>query len=234
MQKLSSLILASAVLVSLTSSPVFADNDRWHGDIHRFHEHDYDHWRGGNWFNGFHDGRNGWWWVVDGIWYYYPAPIYPYPDPYTPPVVIATPAPVAPAPPSYVYYCRNPAGYYPYVPLCTVHWRKVAPPSASTVVVTSPAPVRSTVMVPTQSAPPKAVAVGSHEADERQLGALSVEFDNISAKDEHALNQLDNLESRVEEFRQSLFKRSYNAMALLKKSEELKNHIAEKKQQISK
>ena len=30
--------------------------------------------------------RFGWWRVVGGLWYWYPTPIYPYPDPYTPPV----------------------------------------------------------------------------------------------------------------------------------------------------
>jgi hypothetical protein len=26
-----------------------------------------------------HDGRYGWWWDVDGAWYFYEEPIYPYP-----------------------------------------------------------------------------------------------------------------------------------------------------------
>ena len=38
---------------------------------------------------GRHGGRGGWWWVVGDAWYYYPQPVYPYPDPYTPPVVVA-------------------------------------------------------------------------------------------------------------------------------------------------
>ncbi|TDR78395.1 hypothetical protein [Paludibacterium purpuratum] len=95
-------------------------HDGWSGDIHRFHERDVTVWRGGNWYHGHHDGRDGWWWIVGGIWYSYVAPVYPYPDPYTPPVVVAAP----PAPAQVWYYCRHPAGYYPYVPECR-HWEMV-------------------------------------------------------------------------------------------------------------
>ena len=114
----------------------------WHGDMRRFHERDIDIWRGGRWYHGYHDGRNAWWWFAGGVWYAYSAPVYPYPDPYQPPVVIVqTPQPpvyveqnppVQAAPPAqtapqaqFWYYCRNPAGYYPYVPNCSVDWQKV-------------------------------------------------------------------------------------------------------------
>ncbi|MDD5295741.1 MAG: hypothetical protein PHU46_02405 [Rhodocyclaceae bacterium] len=114
----------------------------WRGN---FHEHDLELWRGGRWHQGRHGGRLGWWWIVGGTWYLYSAPVYPYPDPYQPPVVMVEqpqvvpappvyappPAPVAaPAPVQYWYYCRNPAGYYPYVPQCRGGWQKVpaAPP----------------------------------------------------------------------------------------------------------
>ncbi|PWC34992.1 hypothetical protein TSO221_30725 [Azospirillum sp. TSO22-1] len=82
----------------------------------RFREHDFDRWRDGRWYHGPHDGRRGWWWIVGGVWYYYPQPVYPYPDPYLPPM-----APPPPGP-SY-YYCPNPPGYYPYVPECPAGWR---------------------------------------------------------------------------------------------------------------
>lgn len=94
----------------------------WEGDIHRFREHDWDRWRGGRWVHGRHSGRFGWWWVIGDVWYFYPAPVYPYPNPYSPPVVVA---PTAPPPPTNYYYCDNPAGYYPYVPSCRVPWRIV-------------------------------------------------------------------------------------------------------------
>ncbi len=95
----------------------------WRGDIHRFHEHDLKVWRGGHWYRGRHAGRHGWWWVVGGVWYFYSAPVYPYPDPYQPPVVVVPPAPT-PAP-RYWYYCTNPPGYYPYVPQCGSAWQRV-------------------------------------------------------------------------------------------------------------
>jgi len=76
--------------------------------MHRFHDRDEHAWRGGAWF---HDGRGGWWWIVGGSWYFYLEPVYPYPDPYTPPVMMPAPPPAAPAP-RYWYYCPNPAGYY--------------------------------------------------------------------------------------------------------------------------
>ena len=89
-------------------------------DIRRFREHDIEVWRRGGWIHGNHNGRAGWWWVVNGNWYFYSAPVYPYPDPYVPPVV-ATPAPAG----QYWYFCRNPQGYYPYISRCLVPWRAV-------------------------------------------------------------------------------------------------------------
>jgi hypothetical protein len=106
------------------------DRDDWRGgDIHRFHEHDFERWRAGSWRHGRHAGRAGWWWVVGNVWYFYPAPVYPFPDPYQPPVVIA-PSPAVPQAPAVYYYCDNPAGYYPYVPQCFSGWRAIpaAPP----------------------------------------------------------------------------------------------------------
>jgi hypothetical protein len=90
-------------------------------DIHRFHERDFNHWRAGNWQHGRHDGRVGWWWVVGGVWYFYPAPVYPFPDPYVPPA----PPPVVITPPPQFYLCESPRGYYPYVPSCPGGWRVV-------------------------------------------------------------------------------------------------------------
>ncbi|HUB94674.1 MAG TPA: hypothetical protein VL993_02080, partial [Stellaceae bacterium] len=106
--------------------------EHWHdrgphfggGDIHHFADRDFGLWRGGHWFHGPYGGRVGWWWIVGDSWYFYPAPVYPYPDPYVPPVVTA--APVAPAGSSYWYYCSNPSGYYPYVPECGAPWQPVA------------------------------------------------------------------------------------------------------------
>jgi hypothetical protein len=92
----------------------------WHDrDIHRFHDHDFDFWREGHWFRGRHGGRLAWWWIVGDGWYFYPQPIYPYPDPYRPPVV------AAPPPGPVYYYCPGPRGYYPYIPNCPTGWQVV-------------------------------------------------------------------------------------------------------------
>lgn len=105
------------------------DGRRWHGDIREFHHRDLPHWRGGHWHHGVHDGRLGWWWVVGSLWYFYPRPFYPYPDPYTPPVVIIPQtSPVVPGPAPQAqnwYYCPSANGYYPYVPSCPEGWRMV-------------------------------------------------------------------------------------------------------------
>jgi len=93
----------------------------WHGDIRGFHDHDFERWRGGRWIHGEHEGRFGWWWNVGPTWYFYSQPVYPYPDPYLPPVVSAPPPPGQ----QFWYYCRNPQGYYPYVPQCYGPWEPV-------------------------------------------------------------------------------------------------------------
>lgn len=90
----------------------------WHGDIRRFPEHDWGVWRGGRWYHGRHGGHLGWWWIVGGAWYFYPAPIYPYPDPYAPPGTV-------PPPVQYWYYCPPAGTYYPYVAACPYGWRQV-------------------------------------------------------------------------------------------------------------
>jgi hypothetical protein len=130
-------ILALLPFVLLAAAlPVFAQpRPGWRGG---FHEHDIVVWRGGHWFHGWHGPRVGWWWIVGGAWYWYPAPVYPYPDVYTPPVVVQAPAAPPPQPqtlPQTWYYCDRPAGYYPYVPECASGWKTVPatpPPRAAT------------------------------------------------------------------------------------------------------
>lgn len=55
-------------------------NRDWRDYHHReyYRERDRD-WQRGYWKHGWHAGRNGWWWVNRGYWYYYPQPVYPYP-----------------------------------------------------------------------------------------------------------------------------------------------------------
>ena len=123
----------AAAAVFVTSTSAYADHDDrdrdysryshhyrndhrgvWSGDIRHFREHDMDRWRGGRWFHGRHEGHEGWWWVVAGLWYFYPRPVYPYPDPYTPPTAT-----------QYWYYCPPARAYYPYVQSCPGGWRLV-------------------------------------------------------------------------------------------------------------
>ncbi len=69
-------------------------------------------WEGGRWHHEVHDGRDGWWWDVGGVWYYYPQPMEGPPTyisedyaddldgPYGPPVADGyAPPPAAYAPP---------------------------------------------------------------------------------------------------------------------------------------
>jgi hypothetical protein len=134
--------LAAACTAVLLSAPAFAQREArhgsvlvvrsgpgWHGDIARFHEHDWGLWRGGRWVHQAHGGRMGWWWVVGGVWYFYPSPIYPYPSPWEPPpTFLVTPraGPVPPAPPTqYWYLCEASKTYYPYVATCPGGWKQV-------------------------------------------------------------------------------------------------------------
>lgn len=129
--------LAVLIAASVLAGPAVADerghrrssererHEAWHGDIHRFHGHDEARWRSGRWHHGVHTGHRGWWWIVGGLWYFYPAPVYPYPDPYLPPLAVAPQAQAPANPQQYWYYCPKPAGYYPYVPRCTTAWQAV-------------------------------------------------------------------------------------------------------------
>ena len=95
-------------------SGAWSAHGAWHGDIGHF---DIDRWRGGHWWNGPYGGRVGWWWIVGPDWYWYPAPLGVYPDPYTPPG----------AAPGYWYWCDAYQQYYPYVGACPSGWRAVPP-----------------------------------------------------------------------------------------------------------
>ncbi len=95
----------------------------YHGDIHRFVDRDARVWRGGNWHHSHHRGRYGWWWVVGGLWYFYPQPVYPYPDPFAPGDVIYEYGSSG----DYWYYCESAGQYYPYVTECPEGWQAVIP-----------------------------------------------------------------------------------------------------------
>ena len=109
--------------------PGMEHREHWReGRFPAFPRRDFGPWRGGRWFHGNHRRRLGWWWVVGDAWYFYPAPIYPYPDPYIPPSVVAQAPPPSPTtPPQYWYYCQSARLYYPYVTSCPEGWMQVAP-----------------------------------------------------------------------------------------------------------
>jgi hypothetical protein len=120
---LAAILGASLLIPAFTGTASAQDRrfDRRGPPEHRYYVHDFDRWHGGHWYNGPHEGRPGWWWVIGDSWYYYPAPVYPYPDPYALPVVVAPPGPppgapppgvappppVAAAPPPNAPYCRE-------------------------------------------------------------------------------------------------------------------------------
>ena len=143
------IIVAFSVLLSSSAfSEDHRERDHWHGEIRYFHEHDLNLWRGGHWYHGRHVQRDGWWWVVNNVWYFYPKKVAVVPDPYLPPTMTvqvqtapppaAPPVPAAPmqapAAPQSWYYCNAPHGYYPYVTQCPGGWMTVpaspqAPPA---------------------------------------------------------------------------------------------------------
>ena len=147
-------MLAGLAVLAVLPSVALADGrghgghggPAWRGNIRSFGHHDINVWRGGGWRHANYGGRLGWWWVVGGAYYFYPQPIYPYPDPYQPSVVYVEPqqqvvvapqapqvyapqptapqgAPVAAAPTW--YFCDASQTYYPYVASCTSGWRAV-------------------------------------------------------------------------------------------------------------
>jgi hypothetical protein len=99
------------------------DADDWHrnhgNDNHRDHDPhvDRNRWHHGHWWHGRSGGRDGWWWVVGPDWYWYPTPMEPYPDPYTP----------AGEEPGYWYWCDEYQAYYPDVASCPDGWEKEVP-----------------------------------------------------------------------------------------------------------
>jgi len=103
-------------------------------DLGQFNGHSYrrftpverDQWRGGQWRHERHNGYLGWWWVVAGEWFFYPAPIYPYPM-YVGPDYYYDYYQYYPEPSYYWYWCDDPEGYYPEVQTCNVPWQTLPP-----------------------------------------------------------------------------------------------------------
>ena len=94
-----------------------------HRDFGHFTPREHGAWIGGRWNHGWHNGRLGWWWFAGGAWYFYDAPVYPYPGYVSDYYVDEDYG----APGAYWYYCSSPPGYYPYVQRCAGPWQPVTP-----------------------------------------------------------------------------------------------------------
>ena len=93
------------------------------GPVGHFGARDLATWRAGYWWHGWRGGRVGWWWFAGGFWYWFAAPVYPYPG-YVSDYYVGG---GNPAPGAVAWWCDDPPGYYPYVQGC---WRwRPAPPS---------------------------------------------------------------------------------------------------------
>jgi len=103
-------------------------------DLARFNGHDFAHltpadhvaWSHGGWRHAWHHGHYGWWWVANGGWFFYPEPIYPYPE-YIGSEYYYDYDEMYGTPDYYWYYCEDPPGYYPYVKYCNTGWQAVPP-----------------------------------------------------------------------------------------------------------
>jgi hypothetical protein len=126
------LLIAACALVALPGAALAQHPGRFDrgpghphfsaGPIGHFAPRDLAAWRGGYWWHGWRGGRLGWWWCADGNWYWYAAPVYPYPDVVADDYVPGDyPGPSAPM----WYYCYDPPGYYPWVRACGSPWRPI-------------------------------------------------------------------------------------------------------------
>jgi hypothetical protein len=132
-----SIIIMMFMGVLFISTHAFAQWGPGPYHIHQFHQAHVNVWRAGAWYHGNYRGRYGWYWVVGGSYYFYPAPIYPYPDPYVPgvvigaaPVVVSPPSPQPPVLqsqplPSVWYFCEPANAYYPYIAECPSGWKTI-------------------------------------------------------------------------------------------------------------
>jgi len=99
---LAGLIAAAACLCAPARADRGDRDHRWYrGEIREFHDRDLHAWRGGRWYHGYYGGHTGWWWIVGGVYYWYPQAVYPYPDPYMPPAAGLAPGMSEPAQPVY-------------------------------------------------------------------------------------------------------------------------------------
>ncbi|MBV9992998.1 MAG: hypothetical protein JOZ72_17100 [Alphaproteobacteria bacterium] len=93
-------------------------------------------WVGGHWHHMRWHGRWGWWWGVGGAFYWYPTPVYPYPEDISSTYYYDDQDEdgdygdyqgVGPGDQGggMWYHCASPEGYYPYVKECKGGWESV-------------------------------------------------------------------------------------------------------------
>lgn len=129
---------AAGLLLALHVAPADAQNStaqtrssRQELRVDNIRSRDRQLWYSGHWYHGWYAGQPGWWWVLGRSYYYYAAPIYPYPQAFET-ATAADPIPdlPTPAPAAYWNFCAEPAGYYPYVQTCATRWVRVLPSAA--------------------------------------------------------------------------------------------------------
>jgi len=98
---LAGMLSGMLLLSSATRADRPGERHWYRGEIHEFHDRDLHVWRGGRWYHGYYGGHLGWWWIVGGLYYWYPQVVYPYPDPYVPPAAMGAPGMSEPAQPVY-------------------------------------------------------------------------------------------------------------------------------------
>ena len=129
MKLFKSILLAIALLVSVTGNVAWAGHGQAHFVSHRsFHQHPgWGRGHGHYWGVGLYGAAWPWYYP----WYYgYVVPVLPY-SAYSEAAAPVDYIEINPAPATndasenVWYYCQNPQGYYPYVKSCAGGWQKV-------------------------------------------------------------------------------------------------------------
>ncbi|MBU3625923.1 hypothetical protein ICN48_06710 [Polynucleobacter sp. JS-Safj-400b-B2] len=117
------------------SIAIAASAEGWRNEnqIDRFSEYDIHIWDSGHWQHEIRDGRLGWYWLVNGVYYPYQYPSYPSPYPYLPsPYLEQSQPPALDEPVMHSdhprwFYCEDSKSYYPYIAFCNPGWKIITP-----------------------------------------------------------------------------------------------------------
>jgi hypothetical protein len=154
--------------------------------------------------------------------------------------LLATPA----AAQSIAWYCPNPAGFYPAVAHCYVPLQQinVAPMPQPQPVMNMPIAmmpggavpqVPASQLMPPQAPMPRQIAFNMsadnlRDQDDRRLNYFAYEFSQIDFSSADAAPRLQELESRVDAYRQALITRRYNAADIMQGTLDLQHRMLEK------